>query len=38
MEHYYELRKFIEPLKTMCEQFEKLPDNTQEERAMMNAY
>ena len=35
--NYYQLRKLIEPLKTLCEQFEKLHDNTLEERAIVNA-
>ena len=36
--NYHKLRMLIEPLKTMCEQLEKLPDNVQEERVMANSY
>ncbi len=34
---YNKLCKLIEPLKTMCEQLEKVPDNTQEELVLVSA-
>ncbi len=36
--NYLKLRQLIEPLKTMCEQLEELPDNVQEELMMANSY
>jgi hypothetical protein len=35
--NYHKLRLLIEPLKTMCEQLEKFPENTQEERVLVSA-
>ena len=35
--NYHKLRLLIEPLKTMCEQLEMVPENTQEERVLVNA-
>jgi hypothetical protein len=36
--NYHKLCKLIEPLKTMCEQIEQLPENSQEELVLVNAY